>query len=128
MDLEHLREEGTDMHAALTAAGVPATRHTMSGDYPDALSSRVEWLVEERDDLRLTLAAERGDPAGALLGWNWSRNANGWERGERGEYTVQREEHRAPRPWVFRFAGEKKGAYATAREAMAAADAEVKRG
>ena len=89
-----------------------------------ALASTVVALHDRIAELEATLAAERGDPAGALPGWRW--DGGYWRKGS--AYAVGRTNSGTTITWtLYRHAGggRFRETYPTAREAMRAADAAV---
>lgn len=93
----------------------------LDGWHAQDAEDRLAALEAERDGLRLTLLAERGDPAGAPSeGWEWHRLASEWRKPRVG--FVGRHQ---PGVWWWVVNGVE-GTAPTAREAMQDADAAAK--
>lgn len=100
---------------------------------PDVVLALIEVVREhdalcaERDELLLILAAERGDPAGALPGWglgNWGPAKLVWTS-DAGDHVIRRSEGLCWN-WELSSPGWGYGTAPTAREAMRAVEAALR--
>ena len=109
--------------------GDGGTRSRLSNDETCALFAEVRRLQAENAELRATLAAERGEAVGALLGWTYAYSCfhGAYVWGCSGAF-VFRHRHDSETGWMFVqrdllwFPGIDKPWAPTARAAMRAAD------
>lgn len=128
-DERDAEEKGADIHrklnervaGALGLLGLRTDPETGKEYLPSwhNMPEQVEALRAERDELRLTLAAEQGKPEGAPSE-GWAYTSGFYERWEKGKAVVQ---NLPPLGWKWRIGRRKFRDAPTARAAMLAADA-----